>query len=83
MKEYVDLSKLDSGIAIALFFLRHKKEWQAERDKEKIRDQKLYFIGEVLKMPIFSEVTILSMMLGDKTDQTWDVRNEPTKPDSH
>jgi len=75
-EEYIDLSKLDAGIAIALYFLKNKERWRAEKDKALVRNEKLYFIGQVLKMPIFSEVTILSMMLGDKTEQTWDTKEK-------
>ena len=70
--EYIDLGKLDMGMSIALFFLKNRKRWKENPDKEAVRNEKLYYLGQVLKMPLFSEVTILSMMLGDKTEQTWD-----------
>ena len=73
--EYVDLGKLDPGICIALFWMRNREKWKT-MTKEDVKKEKLFYIGQVLRMPLFSEVSILSMMLGDKTEQNFDTRKE-------
>jgi hypothetical protein len=69
-KDYLDIAKLDPHSAIAKFFFMNLDKFGKQTAKDNLL-MILEYIGKVKKANRFTEITVLSMILGD-ISKRWD-----------
>lgn len=69
--DFQDICTTDPNMAVAIYFLKHMKDFESEKDEEKTMLQIMMFLGKVNRTKFFSEITFLSAILGDTEDE-WD-----------
>jgi hypothetical protein len=75
--EYLDIAKLEPHKAIAIYMLKNRKEIMKLKPIDRAI-KILYYIGQVERANRLGELSILSMMIGD-TSEEFDTRDEAGK----
>ena len=72
LPDYMEISQTDPKYAFILWYLKNRERWKQEKDKRKVLLEKLAYLGKINRVKWFSEISLLSMMLGDKANEEFD-----------
>jgi hypothetical protein len=72
--DFQEICTTDPNMAIAIWFFKNIERWEKEEDDNKFFLEALQFLGKVNRTKFFSEITIISAILGERgeANREWD-----------